>query len=96
MSVLYSVACLVELDEKRGHTIFSDEERSRYLGWMEEWGEWAMNQLPRTEQGGFQHSESSFRLLLLECRTEEPVTFRLQNKNQIWDDTLMMTGELQR
>ena len=21
-----------------------------------------------------------------------PVTFRLENKNQIWDDTLMMTG----
>lgn len=22
-----------------------------------------------------------------------PVTFRLQNKNQLWDDTLMMTGK---
>jgi unsaturated rhamnogalacturonyl hydrolase len=57
MSVLYSVACLVELDEKRGQSIFSTEERIRYLGWMEEWGEWAMHELPRTEQGGFQHSK---------------------------------------
>jgi rhamnogalacturonyl hydrolase YesR len=37
--------------------------------------------------GGFQHSES-----ISTWGELIPVTFRLENKNQIWDDTLMMTG----
>jgi hypothetical protein len=29
----------------------------RWLGWCEEWAEWVMNDLPRTQEGGYQHSE---------------------------------------
>jgi hypothetical protein len=46
MSVMYSVACLLELDEKRGMTIFDDDERAMYGGWIDEWAEWVMNDLP--------------------------------------------------
>lgn len=30
----------------------------RWLKWCDEWAEWVMNDLPRTKDGGFQHSES--------------------------------------
>jgi hypothetical protein len=46
MSVMYSVACLLELDEERGKTIFDDHERAMYGGWIDEWAEWVMNDLP--------------------------------------------------
>jgi hypothetical protein len=46
MSVMYSVACLLELDEERGRTIFDDNERAMYSGWIDEWAEWVMNDLP--------------------------------------------------
>ncbi len=26
-----------------------------YLPWLESWAEWAMHEMPRTEQGGMQH-----------------------------------------
>jgi len=100
MSVMYSVACLLELDGQRGGAIFDDDERVMYGGWIDEWAEWVMNDLPRehifqqisqlmigTVCGGFQHSESIY-----SCSELSSVTFRLENKNQIWDDTLMMTG----
>lgn len=29
----------------------------RWVDWCDEWAEWVMNDLPRTEEGGFQHSE---------------------------------------
>jgi len=48
MSVMYSVACLLELDEQRGRTIFDDDERAMYKGWIDEWAEWVMNDLPST------------------------------------------------
>jgi len=47
MSVMYSVACLLELDGKRGGAIFDDDERAMYGGWIDEWAEWVMNDLPR-------------------------------------------------
>ncbi|WWC95599.1 hypothetical protein V866_002464 [Kwoniella sp. B9012] len=75
MAVMYSVACLLDLDQQRGKGSLLDEEwRERFEGWVDEWAEWIMNELPRTPQGGFQH-----------------VTFRLANEGQLWDDTLMMT-----
>ncbi|WVF71710.1 hypothetical protein IAT40_006518 [Kwoniella sp. CBS 6097] len=75
MAVMYSVACLVDLDRQRGKgSVLDDEWRERFEGWIDEWAEWIMNELPRTPQGGFQH-----------------VTFRLPNEGQLWDDTLMMT-----
>jgi hypothetical protein len=46
MSVMYSVACLLELDEQRGRKIFEDDERAMYGGWIDEWAEWVMNDLP--------------------------------------------------
>ncbi|WVQ99189.1 hypothetical protein IAU59_006321 [Kwoniella sp. CBS 9459] len=75
MAVMYSVACLVDLDRQRGPgSVLDDEWRDRFEGWIDEWAEWIMNELPRTPQGGFQH-----------------VTFRVPNEDQLWDDTLMMT-----
>ena len=83
MSVLYVVACLVEAD--RQTPLFSEEERWRYAGWLTEWAEWAMSDLPRTKLGGFQHSRSAQGLAL------RPVTHQDANEQHLWDDTLMMT-----
>nr|XP_031857881.1 uncharacterized protein CI109_006677 [Kwoniella shandongensis]KAA5524953.1 hypothetical protein CI109_006677 [Kwoniella shandongensis] len=75
MAVMYSVACLVDLDQQRGKgSVLDDEWRTRFGEWIDEWAEWIMNDLPRTPEGGFQH-----------------LTFRLPNEGQLWDDTLMMT-----
>lgn len=30
----------------------------RWTQWCDEWAEWIMNDLPRTKERGFQHSES--------------------------------------
>jgi hypothetical protein len=46
MSVMYSVACLLDLDEQRNKTIFNEDERAMYGGWIDEWAEWVMNDLP--------------------------------------------------
>lgn len=56
MAVMYTLACLLELEAETGG-VFTSEEKDRYHGWIDEWAEWVMNQLPRTDQGGFQHSE---------------------------------------
>lgn len=53
---------------------YEDTRDSRYLPYLERWAEWAMHDLTRTEEGGFQH-----------------VTYGPERKNQMWDDTLMMT-----
>lgn len=45
-----------------------------WLAWLDSWAEWAMNDLPRTKYGGFQH-----------------MTYLEYNKDELWDDTLMMT-----
>ncbi|KAF9008900.1 glycoside hydrolase family 105 protein [Cyathus striatus] len=45
-----------------------------YLVHLESWGEWVMHDLPKTEEGGFQH-----------------ITYLVENHQQLWDDTLMMT-----
>jgi unsaturated rhamnogalacturonyl hydrolase len=30
----------------------------KWVDWCDEWAEWVMNDLPRTPEGGFQHSQS--------------------------------------
>ena len=47
---------------------------TRYLPYLQQWAEWVMNDMPRTEEDGLQHA-----------------TYGPENKNQLWDDTLMMT-----
>ena len=65
MAALLSVACVYELDPS-SHPEYKQD--------MVEWAEWVMNDLPKTDEGGFQH-----------------ITYELENKGQLWDDTLMMT-----
>jgi hypothetical protein len=62
MSVMYSVACLLELDEQRGRKIFEDDERAMYGGWIDEWAEWVMNDLPReyTLKTGFEADDRNY------------------------------------
>lgn len=48
---------------------------ARYLDICKDWADWVYNDLPRTEEGGFQH-----------------VTTHLENKEQLWADTLFMTA----
>jgi unsaturated rhamnogalacturonyl hydrolase len=45
MSVLYTLACLIELDDQRGG-ILTPQERQLYDPWLDEWAEWVMNELP--------------------------------------------------
>lgn len=65
MSVFLSLAFVYELDPA---------SHPEYKDWLIEWAEWAMEGLPKTEEGGFQH-----------------ITYNLENKGQLWDDTLVMT-----
>ncbi|SNX82903.1 related to glycosyl hydrolase family 88 [Melanopsichium pennsylvanicum] len=65
MAVFLSLACVYELDPS---------SHPEYKEWLIEWAEWAMNHLPKTEEGGFQH-----------------ITYNSENKQQLWDDTLMMS-----
>lgn len=44
------------------------------LAVIREWSDWVMREMPRTEQGGIQHSHAE-----------------LENRGQLWDDTLFMT-----
>jgi unsaturated rhamnogalacturonyl hydrolase len=45
-----------------------------YLPYLDEWAEWVMNDMPRTEEDGLQH-----------------IVFNAENKEHLWDDTLMMS-----
>ncbi|CDS00887.1 uncharacterized protein SPSC_03222 [Sporisorium scitamineum] len=65
MAALLSLACVYELDP---------HSHPEYKTQLIEWADWAMDGLPKTEGGGFQH-----------------ITYDLENKGQLWDDTLMMT-----
>ncbi|PWN49323.1 glycosyl hydrolase [Violaceomyces palustris] len=48
MAPFLALACVVEK--------YPDHpNRVKYVGWLDEWAEWAMNGLARTEEGGFQH-----------------------------------------
>ncbi|MDY4041448.1 MAG: glycoside hydrolase family 88 protein [Collinsella sp.] len=53
---------------------YEDTRDCKYVPYLERWAEWAMRDLTRTEEGGFQH-----------------VTYGPERRNQMWDDTLMMT-----
>lgn len=46
----------------------------RYREIMQEWAEWIMQDMTRTEEGGIQHQHAE-----------------LENSQEMWDDTLMMT-----
>lgn len=67
-------------------------EDPKWLGWCEEWAEWLMDGLPRTQENGFQHSEpaqpeGSMSWLM------RPVTYLNMHEQQMWDDTLMMVSD---
>lgn len=87
MAPFYCLASL--LDDGGGGS--ADET---WRGWCSEWAEWVMHELPRTKEGGFQHSESPSipsSAWLREPSSSAPVTYIEVNKDQLWDDTLMMT-----
>lgn len=46
MAVMYSVACLLDLDRQRGGAVLDAEWRDRFSEWVEDWGEFIMNDLP--------------------------------------------------
>ncbi|MDE1547589.1 glycoside hydrolase family 88/105 protein [Jeotgalibaca caeni] len=46
----------------------------RFVPYLEQWADWVMYDMPRTNDDGLQH-----------------MTYGPENKNQLWDDTLMMT-----
>ncbi len=48
--------------------------RDEYKAIMDEWAEWIMHDMKRTEEGGIQHEHAE-----------------LENDQQLWDDTLIMT-----
>jgi len=49
MSPFYCLACLVS------DGLVPESERAQWIGWLEEWAEWIVNDLPRTKENGFQH-----------------------------------------
>ncbi|KAJ7095235.1 glycoside hydrolase family 105 protein [Mycena belliarum] len=51
-----------------------EAKQANYLVHLDSWAEWVMHDLPRTDEGGFQH-----------------ITYVIENYQQLWDDTLMMT-----
>ncbi|WVQ85768.1 hypothetical protein IAT38_007935 [Cryptococcus sp. DSM 104549] len=66
MSPFYSLACFIE----DGRT-----KDPKWVPWCEEWAEYLMHDLPRTEERGFQH-----------------MTYANLHVQNMWDDTLMMSG----
>lgn len=54
--------------------LYEDTQDSRYVPYLEQWANWVMYDMPRTNERGLQHA-----------------TYGPENKNQLWDDTLMMT-----
>ncbi len=54
--------------------LYEDTKDTKYIPYLEQWAEWVMRDMPRTEERGLQHA-----------------TYGPENKNQLWDDTLMMT-----
>ena len=54
--------------------IASETGNQKYMDMCMEWVNWVMEELPRTENGGFQH-----------------ICTGMENKGQLWDDTLFMT-----
>jgi unsaturated rhamnogalacturonyl hydrolase len=54
--------------------LYEEQPDASWLAYLDEWAEWLMNGLPRTEENGFQH-----------------IVFNSENRQQLWDDTLMMS-----
>jgi unsaturated rhamnogalacturonyl hydrolase len=54
--------------------LYEETPNSAWLPYLDEWAEWLMKGLPRTEENGFQH-----------------IVFNSENRQQLWDDTLMMS-----
>nr|WP_255286477.1 glycoside hydrolase family 88 protein [Bacillus sp. AFS076308] len=54
--------------------LYEETKNQTYLPYLEDWAEWVMYDMPRTNEDGLQH-----------------MTYGPENKNQLWDDTLMMT-----
>ncbi len=54
--------------------LYEDTKDQKYIPYLEQWAEWVMRDMPRTDENGLQHA-----------------TYGPENKNQLWDDTLMMT-----
>lgn len=54
--------------------LYEDTKDSKYVPYLEQWADWVMFDMPRTNETGLQHA-----------------TYGPENKNQLWDDTLMMT-----
>ncbi len=54
--------------------LYQARPNKAYAAIMNEWAAWIMNEMPRTEEGGIQHTHSE-----------------LENLQEIWDDTLLMT-----
>ena len=48
MAPFLALACIVERYPEH-------QRREEYISWIDEWAEWAMNELERTEEGGLQH-----------------------------------------
>ncbi|KAF5388084.1 hypothetical protein D9615_000248 [Tricholomella constricta] len=51
-----------------------EAKHENYFVHLDSWAEWAMYDMPRTEEGGLQH-----------------ITYLVDNHQQLWDDTLVMT-----
>lgn len=54
--------------------LYEEFQDQRFLPYLDQWAEWVMHDMPRTNDDGLQH-----------------MTYGPENKNQLWDDTLMMT-----
>lgn len=54
--------------------LYEETKDQTFVPYLENWAEWVMHDMPRTEENGLQH-----------------MTYGPENKNQLWDDTLMMT-----
>ncbi|VBB09869.1 six-hairpin glycosidase [Lucifera butyrica] len=54
--------------------LYENTGNKAYLPYLEQWMDWLMHELPRTEENGFQH-----------------IVYNSENKQQLWDDTLMMS-----
>ncbi len=54
--------------------LYEETRDEKYLPYLHEWADYALNKLPRTEEDGIQH-----------------IVTGVENRQQLWDDTLYMT-----
>jgi unsaturated rhamnogalacturonyl hydrolase len=94
MAVMYALACMVE-----DGTFKTADEKQKWTAWLDEWAEWVMHGLPSKLKRIPLACPPGSVLTHLPNLVGTPeggfqhIVYNNVNHFQLWDDTLMMTGQ---